>query len=214
MATTFDKKAHVTSLIGNGWEETDRTFLESLTDDKLAKIQPKPTTAKEPAPQPTPTPVANAAAAPDQLSADERRQLNRLLVNERARKETLADKILAGQAALNIPPERRFKKEFLLNKEQEELEAWATTFDASEAKVAESSMFQLRGCGRRAPVREPSAGRRDERGAARHAGHGLHRRGQPHLTNHPREHAFGFGTPTQNRRGFQSWLPTQCEQSC
>lgn len=48
----FDKKKHVDSLIGNGWEETDRVALEGLADGVLQKITP----VKKETPPPDPPP--------------------------------------------------------------------------------------------------------------------------------------------------------------
>lgn len=38
---SFDKKAHVKSLIGNGFEESDKTWLLKLDDEQLRKIRPR-----------------------------------------------------------------------------------------------------------------------------------------------------------------------------
>lgn len=61
----FDKAAHIRSLVGNGFEEADRPWLEQLPDDRLAKILPKGVTIPVSPPIVTPpppvVPVLNAA---------------------------------------------------------------------------------------------------------------------------------------------------------
>ena len=69
----FDKTAHLNGLIGNGFEETDRTWLSALPDEQLQKIQPK--TAPAPAsPPPAPAPTTNQqtpAPTPPQVTLDQ-----------------------------------------------------------------------------------------------------------------------------------------------
>lgn len=66
MATSaFDKEKHITTLIGNGFAETDRAWLSTLPEEHLAKIQPK---AAAPAPAAIPVPAAVPAPAPVQVA--------------------------------------------------------------------------------------------------------------------------------------------------
>lgn len=53
----FDKKTHVNTLIGHGFDETDRVALEAMPDTALEKV--KPIVATPPVPTPTPTVPAN-----------------------------------------------------------------------------------------------------------------------------------------------------------
>lgn len=63
MSVKFDKAAHLTSLIGNGYAEADREWLEKLSDDVLAKVKPVPVANTVVVPKEEPkveTPVVNA----------------------------------------------------------------------------------------------------------------------------------------------------------
>lgn len=152
---SFDKKAHIASLIGNGWDDSDRPFLESMDDTKLQKIQPK---VAAPAPTPTPVaantapvvpPVVPAPAAPKVVTVNEyladpnvpieiRQAAARQLAADATYKATLVQKILVGNA------EAGFTAEFLGGKEISELEGWARVADAkmSQQQPHNPQMFQ------------------------------------------------------------------------
>ncbi len=162
----FDKKAHVTSLIGNGWTEEDRAFLEGLPDEKLAKVTPKATAPAVPPPTlnptPAPAPVANtvptAALTPEQANL-----FRKLLANEANRKKSLIERIVNAQAGLNLQPSQRFSPEFLVNKEVEELEAWVVTVESATSVAAQAAdpyagMFQGSGGYEMAPSYAGAAG--------------------------------------------------------
>lgn len=69
----LDKKKHVTGLIGNGFEESDRAWLEALPDAQLEKILPAAKVPDPVVPVQTPpvVPAANAAAVQPQLTLDQ-----------------------------------------------------------------------------------------------------------------------------------------------
>jgi hypothetical protein len=126
----FDKKAHVTSLIGNGWEESDRSWLEDLPDDKLQKMKPVANTTVPPPPPASPPPPAVPPAAPvaimnvaDWLKSTNAppaivQQVERGLKADKAQKDALVSVIMANTA-------NPFSKEFLEGKQIEELEGLA-----------------------------------------------------------------------------------------
>ena len=138
----FDKKAHINSLIGNGFEEADRPHLEALSDDLLKKIQPK---AKETPPPPAPVvgnqddkkaaPPANASEwlAVTNAPPEVRRQVERGLKAEKDMKGALISQITANQ---NNP----FSKEFLEGKDPEELAGLAKLAGTPEPAVG-NGMF-------------------------------------------------------------------------
>jgi hypothetical protein len=75
----FDKKKHIDSLIGNGFEESDRVWLDKLTDDQLKKVQPRAAAVSPPPPATTTNqtpPVAAQTPAPvTPLTMDQLRQI-------------------------------------------------------------------------------------------------------------------------------------------
>lgn len=115
-AATFDVKAHVGSLIGNGWEESDRAKLEALPPDVLQKIQPTKPAA----------PVTGNAAPPPVLNwrqvvpAAELAELDRA-VRLSAEKKAAIVKELVGLTANTAKP---LNEAFLNGKDVDELENW------------------------------------------------------------------------------------------
>lgn len=145
-AMPFDKKAHVTSLIGNGFEEKDRTWLEALADDNLAKILPKTTTTVQtntvPVQTPAPTPVqTNTTPAPaptlEQYIASAPPVLQEILQNgvqaHNDQKASLVKSIIANKA--NV-----FSEAFLNTKTIQELKGLASLAGASAQPVG-NGMF-------------------------------------------------------------------------
>lgn len=129
----FDKKAHVNGLIGNGWEEKDRAWLESQDDAILAKIQPKvapvpaPVGNATPSVVPAPAPLtaqqflsSNAGTVPPEILE----VLNQGLVTMAETKASLVKTIMANKA--NV-----FSEAFLTNKGIPELKGLAAMAQAS-----------------------------------------------------------------------------------
>jgi hypothetical protein len=131
----FDKAAHVNSLIGNGWEESDRPALTALPDTVLEKIKPA---AKTP---PPPEPTGNAkkdddkprAVTMNDLSPELRRQVERGLKAESARKTYLIGVITGNE-------KNPFSKEYLESQELDHLEGLAA-LAAPDAEQNDAGMF-------------------------------------------------------------------------
>lgn len=103
----MNRDAHIATLIGNGWEESDRAFLNGLPDAQLAKIKPAtapvatPPAPASPPPPPAAAPVAsavtlatlvaNADPATQQMFADMQASYTR-------ERDTLVNKIKAHPA--------------------------------------------------------------------------------------------------------------------
>lgn len=147
-AMPFDKKAHVTSLIGNGFEEKDRVGLEALSDDLLSKILPKSTTAIQvnttpvvpaPVPVPTPAPQANLPQTLEQYIASAPPVLQEMLTNgiqaHNDQKAGLIKTITANKANL-------FSPEFLNTKSLQELKGLASLASAGQPTVTSNGMFR------------------------------------------------------------------------
>ena len=166
----FDKKAHIAGLIGNGWEEADRPVLEALPDAQLEKIKP----AKSASPTPTPVVVVNTETvmpgkvvdtaeppAPAKQTIDEvignsspevqaefkaqRRMASRYAAWENKEKEKAVAIITANGRV-------KFKKEFLMAKDLEELQALAQLAGPTEEEIpAGAARFDF-GAGAEEPV--------------------------------------------------------------
>lgn len=144
----FDKKAHINSLIGNGWAETDRAELEKLPDSVLEKIKATNSTpvvpVAPPSPPPAPAPVANGG--PMTLEAflqgappEVRKQVTNGLKADKKRKDDVIGLILANTQ------NPVFTKEFLETKDPEELEGWWALLQANNPNItptaANNGMF-------------------------------------------------------------------------
>jgi hypothetical protein len=63
-AMAFDKSKHLTTLIGNGYEEKDREWLSKLPDDQLERVKPVPAPVTNQTPPASPPPPPAPAPAP------------------------------------------------------------------------------------------------------------------------------------------------------
>jgi len=147
----FDKAAHIKSLIGNGWDESDRPFLESMDDTRLQRILPKAT------PIPAATPVAippvtqsvvantttparpltvNEYLADPTVPAEIRSALSGVLARDKQYKDQLVQKILAANQSSG------FTAEFLGTKEIPELEGWVRLAESVTQASQAPAMFQ------------------------------------------------------------------------
>lgn len=131
----FDRKAHITKLIGNGFEEKDRAELEKLPDALLEKIEPK---KKEEPAKDTQTNnqlVANSAQEAAPATVEEwlkqtkaplpvQNSVLRSLQRDAAHKAGLVKTILANAA-------NPFSETFLNGKDIQELEGLAAFASAS-----------------------------------------------------------------------------------
>ena len=79
----FNRRKHIRRLIGNGFEETDRVWLEELEDDQLSKISPKPIVNKE-------EPDDDTTDDDIDDEKEERRAFNRRVRNKMKRKAKMA----------------------------------------------------------------------------------------------------------------------------
>lgn len=126
----FDKKVHVNSLIGHGFVEADRVWLEKLDEPQLEKIKPVVNTG-DPPPPPVPAPAAPPPAPPvkpqtfeEMLANADPKRKRQFAAMEKAfteRRKQWIDKILANTEA--EPGKPSVKREFLEEKDDEEL-AW------------------------------------------------------------------------------------------
>lgn len=154
----FDAKAHIQSLIGNGYTEQDRPFLEGLKDE-VAKIKPAVVSAVKPEEKA----VANAApsmsvqqyiaAAPSEIQL----LLNSGLQELNAKKVSLVSQILANAS-------NKFTKEWLEQQQVPMLEGMAALATPSPSHPVANEyggsavpMFQLNNAGPRSSSPQVSA---------------------------------------------------------
>lgn len=146
----FDRKAHVTKLIGNGFEEKDRVELEKLPDFVLEKIEPKK--KEEPVKE---TPANNQLVANNEIAAppatveewlkktnapvEVQNSVKRSLARDAAHKASLVKAIHSNAA-------NPFSEAFLNQKDIQELEGLAAFAAASQPKkeqdVTNNGMFR------------------------------------------------------------------------
>lgn len=140
----FDKTAHIASLVGNGFEEKDREWLSKLSDDQLAKIQPKQAPAPPPVANNTPAAPPITPAAPPiapQVYQEWRktappevlRVVDNAMMIETTRKNELVGIITTNGTVNGVCP---FTKEFLMGKDVPELEALAKMVSANAQTAA------------------------------------------------------------------------------
>lgn len=155
----MDKAAYVNTLIGNGWDESDREYLMGLDENRLKKIKPVTPVANQTTPPATPpqtppsTPPANPPQVPPtppppprQVTVNEwlndpsvplpvRQAAQRQMQRDEEYKKTLVTSIMAANTVAG------FTEEFLLTKDIPELEGWAR-FAQSSVKPQQIPMFQ------------------------------------------------------------------------
>lgn len=117
----FDKKSHIDSLIGNGWEEAERESLMALSDSVLQKIKPNTVVANT-KPDPIPEPIKAKPVTLDDVlvngTSNDRQWIKRMREQENQRK-TAAVAVIVGNSR------NKFTKEFLETLETEQLEGMA-----------------------------------------------------------------------------------------
>lgn len=123
--TKFDKKAHLDGLVGNGYEESDRKWLEALPDENLQKIKAVPKEA--PAPTTNTTPVTPPPAKPpepvtfEQLLANASPEVREVVqegVAARTREITELTARITGYAQNQFTPEELGKMPLPLLRKQ------------------------------------------------------------------------------------------------
>lgn len=110
----FDKTTHVNSLIGNGWDEKDRKWLEAQDDEVLKKIQP----AKTPESVPANNAAAKTPITMNDLPAELQQQVQEGLAYKKQRKDQLVEIITANK-------DNSLTKEYLANLDLPVLEGMA-----------------------------------------------------------------------------------------
>jgi hypothetical protein len=137
----FDKKAHVNSLIGNGFEEGDRQWLEGLPDDKLQKILPKQVPVSPP---PVPPVVVNQTPAVPQLTQE---QLLAVLGPQWLAVHNQGLKALANTKkqlieTIKANPNNKFTDEYLNNVQDLDMLAGMAELAKTGTPQAGNAMFQ------------------------------------------------------------------------
>lgn len=150
MAKTFDKKAYVAGLIGNGYEESDRKALEGLPDEVLQKIKPEKAVEKVVNRKPSKSDrlllkraKKKAALANEGITTKKdlerrkeqewmknaptriRNQFTRMAKEERVRKRKLAKQILTNEA-------NTFTKDYLLEQDEAVLEGMVNLMNSDK----------------------------------------------------------------------------------
>lgn len=124
MAKKFVKKDHIDSLIGNGFEEADRAWLEKLEDDNLKKIAAKPITV----------PVENANDLEEDEEEEEVPKKKKVVTaNTKTKAEPAEKKVTLRELLANADPEDRQLFEDMRLSHQRERSQLTQTITANAA---------------------------------------------------------------------------------